>query len=189
LDALRSSAARGESAPRTGEGPGAPLSEVRLEPQALAERERTDAPSSTARHAEPEGRCRVLLVDDDDLVRTHVANVLERSGYRVGEAASGEEALRALHGGDYGIMITDWQMPGMSGLELCRELRAGVENRDLYVMMLTMSDRPEHVDLSRAAGADAYLLKSAPNEEIIARMAAARRIARQRSSSLETARV
>jgi CheY-like chemotaxis protein len=52
--------------------------------------------------------------------RALVANLLERSGYHVGEAASGEEALRALRGGDYPIVITDWKMPGMSGLELCR---------------------------------------------------------------------
>jgi CheY-like chemotaxis protein len=116
----------------------------------------------------------VLVVDDDEILRAHVANLLEGSGYRVGEAASGAEALRALHGGDYRILIADWNMPDMSGLDLCRELRVGRENRDLYVMMRTITDRPQDADLCRAAGADAFVLKSASNEEIIARMATAR---------------
>lgn len=70
----------------------------------------------------------MLLVDDDDIVRAHVANLLERSGYWVGEAASGTEALRALRGGNCRIVTTDWMMPGMSGLELCRELRGAYRN-------------------------------------------------------------
>jgi CheY-like chemotaxis protein len=77
----------------------------------------------------------------------------------------------------------------MSGLELCRELRVAIEYRDLYVMMLTMSDRPQDGDLCRAAGADAYVLKSAPNEEIIARMTTARHVKQRRSFSREDARV
>jgi CheY-like chemotaxis protein len=174
LDALRSSAARAFEGAWPGERPMAALSDIRFEPQVVAEPGHIDARSANQRRTDSGERCRVLLVDDDDIVRVHVANLLERSGYRVGEAASGEEALRALRGGDYQIVITDWKMPGMSGLELCRELRVGTENRDLYVMILTMSDRQHDVDLCRAAGADAYVLKSAPNEEIIACMAAAR---------------
>jgi PAS domain S-box-containing protein len=172
LDALRSSAARVFEGARPSEGP----------------RERIEAPSGKPRPTDSDGQCRVLLVDDDDIVRAHVANLLARSGYRVGEAASGEEALRALRGGDYQIVVTDMKMPGMSGLGLCRELRAGIENRDLYVMMLTVSDGQQDVDLCRAAGADAYILKSAPNEEFIARIADARHITQQRSSSRETPR-
>jgi PAS domain S-box-containing protein len=189
LDALRSSAALAFQAARPSNTPMAGPSDIKLEPQSIAERERVDAQAWNSPRAESEGRCRVLLVDDDAIVRTHVANLLERSGYRVGEAASGEEALRALRGGDYRIVITDWQMPGMSGLDLCRELRARIENRDLYVMMLTMVDRPQDVDLCYVAGADAYVLKGAPNEELIERMAAAQHIAQLRSSSRETERV
>jgi PAS domain S-box-containing protein len=161
-----------------------------LEPQAAAERVGTGEPSGQhPRRGEADERYRVLLVDDDDIVRAQVANVLQRSGYRVGEAASGAEALRALAAGDYWMVITDWKMPGMSGLELCRELRVAIEYRDLYVMMLTMSDRPQDGDLCRAAGADAYVLKSAPNEEIIARMTTARHVKQRRSFSREDARV
>jgi PAS domain S-box-containing protein len=188
LDALRSSATYAFAGERNDERPMAARRDIRLESQAVARRERIDAPSGNHRRAHSGGRSRVLLVDDDDLVRAHVANLLEQSGYRVGEAASGEEALRALRGGDYQIVITDWKMPGMSGLELCRELRSGIDNRDLYVVMLTMSDRQQDGDLCRAAGADAYVLKSAPNEEIIACLAAARQITQPRSSSRKAER-
>jgi PAS domain S-box-containing protein len=171
LDALRSSAARAFKDARPGGGPmAAPSNIIQLEPKSLAKRLRVQPPSGAPLAAGSEKRGRVLLVDDDDIVRAHVATLLERSGYRVGEAASGEEALRALRIGDYRIVITDWHMPGMSGLELCRKLRMGGQNRDLYVMILTMSDRQQDMDLCRAAGADDYLVKSAPSEEIIAHM-------------------
>jgi len=188
LDTLRSSAARAFDGTRPSDALLAALNEFRPESQVVAVRERIDAPSVNPPRSDFEERCRVLLVDDDDIVRAHVANLLERSGYRVGEAASGAEALRALRGGGYPIVITDWKMPGMSGLELCRALRARIENRDLYVMMLTMIDRPQDVDLCYVAGADAYVLKGAPNEELIERVAAARHIAQLRSSSRETER-
>jgi CheY-like chemotaxis protein len=187
LNALRSSTLRAFEDARPSEAPTAAPRDIRLEPQAVAERERIVAPPSKPLRDDSEGRCRVLLVDDDDIVRTVVAKVLERAGYRVGEATSGEEALRALRGGDYRIVITDWKMPGMSGLELCRELR--VENRDLYVMMLTMSAREQDEDLGRDAGADAYVLKSSSHEEIITRMAAAREIAQLRYLAHRSAHV
>jgi PAS domain S-box-containing protein len=189
MDALRSSAARTFEGARPGEWPMAAQGDIRIEPQALAECERIRAPSRNQQRADSAGLCRVLLVDDDHIVRVHVANLLERSGYRVGEAASGEEALRALRGGDYQIVITDWNMHGMSGLELCRELRVSIEHRDLYVVLLTTSDQPRDVDLCREAGADVYVLKSAANEEIIACMATARHVTQLRSSSRAAGRL
>jgi CheY-like chemotaxis protein/HPt (histidine-containing phosphotransfer) domain-containing protein len=189
LDALRSSAARAFESACTSELPMTAPGNIGLEPQSIAAREQIDAPCRNHGRPDSTGLCRVLLVDDDDIARTHFTNLLERSSYHIGEAASGREAVRALRGGDYQIVITDWKMPGMSGLELCRELRADTANRDLYVIVLTMSDRQEDEDLCRAAGADAYVLKSAPNEEVIACMAAAQRITQQRSFSRNAKRV
>jgi PAS domain S-box-containing protein len=185
LNALRSSAARAFQGTQTGEWPIPSMSDISVGPQRVGGPEAVNPSLKNSLCVDFEGRCSVLLVDDDDIVRTLVANLLERSGYRVGEAASGEEALRALRGGDYPIVITDWKMPGMSGLELCRELRVG-GNRDLYVMVLSASDRQQDMDLSHEAGADAYVIKSAANEGIIECMAAARRIVQLRSSSRET---
>jgi PAS domain S-box-containing protein len=185
LATLRLSAARAFECAQTGELPMKGLGDIGQESQAIAAREQIDAPFTNHRLSESEELCRVLLVDDDDIARMHFANLLERSGYRVEKAASGEEALRALRGGDYQIVITDWKMPGMSGLELCREVRASIENRALYLIVLTMSDRQQDEDLCRAAGADSYVLKSAANEVIIACIAEAQSITQLRSLSLK----
>ena len=150
-----------------------------------AQSERIDAPPSNRRRRVFKGKCHVLLVDDDDIVRAHVANVLEQSGYRIGEATCGEDALRALRRSDYQVVMTDWKMCGMSGLELCRALRSGIETRDLYLVILTMSDGQQDADLCFAAGADAYLLKGAPNDEIIRQMDVAQHIMQSRSALRE----
>jgi CheY-like chemotaxis protein len=81
--------------------------------------------------------------------------------------------------------MTDWKMCGMSGLELCRALRSGIETRDLYLVILTMSDGQQDADLCFAAGADAYLLKGAPNDEIIRQMDVAQHIMQSRSALRE----
>jgi len=184
LHALRTRVACAFQDTQTGEWPIPSMSDIRLEPQGLGGPEVANRSLESSRCMDFEGRCGVLLVDDDDIVRMHVANLLEGSGFRVGEAASGEEALRALREGDYPIVITDWKMPGMSGLELCRELRVGGD-RDLYVMVLSASDRQQDMDLFHEAGADAYIIKSAANQEIVECMAAARDIAWLRSRRLE----
>ena len=68
--------------------------------------------------------CRVLLVDDDDLVRTRLANLLRASQFEVDVAASGNEALRIMNQRPCQVLLTDWQMPDMDGLSLCRVVRA-----------------------------------------------------------------
>jgi PAS domain S-box-containing protein len=183
LDALRSSTARAFNGAWPAEAPLAAPDDASAERQSVAERDRLLTRAKIHRGAESDGRCGVLLVDDDDIVRTVTTSLLERSGYRVHEAASGEEALRALRDADFEIVITDWQMPGMSGLDLCRELRLGIATRDLYLMILTASDRPEDVESCSAAGADGCIVKGTANEEIVARVAVGRQIRQSRSIS------
>jgi CheY-like chemotaxis protein len=185
LDALRLNAAWAFEGRRNDEVPRPVFCEVQPESRAAPQDEGVDATSERPRRAKSAGRWRVLLVDDDDILRADVAKLLERSGYLVGEAASGKEALRALRGGDYRIVITDFRMPGMSGLEFCRELRVRPAHRDLYVIMLTMSDRPQEAESCLAAGADAFILKTAPNAEIVAGVTTARQVAELRSSARE----
>jgi signal transduction histidine kinase/DNA-binding response OmpR family regulator len=188
LDALRLSATRAFKGGPNNDRTSAALTSATLEAAGGEEPEPIDALSKSECNADLGRRCSVLVVDDDEIVREYIVNLLERTGYQVAEAASGAEALQVLRDGDYQILITDWKMPGMSGLELCRELRAGVGNRDLYVMMLTMCDGQQDADLCRGAGADAYVLKNATAEKIVARMAVARKTARRRSSDRENAR-
>jgi signal transduction histidine kinase/CheY-like chemotaxis protein len=186
LDALRADAERAFAGAPPGHASLTLPGDIALVPRGVDAGEQTDVPSSNPRPQRLKEQCRVLLVDDDGIYRAYVGNLLERSGYRVGEAASGEEALRALRSGAYPIMMTDLTMPGMSGLELCRKLRVNSENRDVYVMVLSVNDRPEDIDSSRAAGADIYVLKSAANEEIMECLAAARHITQARSRARDT---
>lgn len=75
----------------------------------------------------------------------------------------------------YQLLLTDWQMPNMDGLELCRQVRLEHKKEDIYLIMLTMRTQ-EHGRLSAlAAGADDYISKAAPPAAILERLDAARR--------------
>jgi DNA-binding response OmpR family regulator len=135
----------------------------------------TEMPDSTiTRRMDPSWRCRALVVDDDDIVRMQLVALLKRSGYDVRGAANGQDALRALAAGNCQILLTDWQMPDMDGLDLCRNVRLGRQNAYVYVMMLSVRDREQDMLIGLAAGADDYLIKGTPNEEILARLDIAR---------------
>src|ERR1700730_15957006 len=120
--------------------------------------------------------CRVLVVDDDDLVRARLTALLRTAEFEVESAACGEEALRMLAARPCQIVLTDWQMPDMDGLTLCRIVRAEPVEGYVYVVMLTVRDAKQDVLTGLAAGADDYVVKSAPVEEILARLEVGRRI-------------
>jgi diguanylate cyclase (GGDEF)-like protein len=120
--------------------------------------------------------CRVLVVDDDDLVRARLAALLRTAEFDVETAASGEEALSVLGNRHCQILLTDWQMPDMDGLSLCRIVRTEQHQSYVYVLMLTVRDGKDDLLAGLAAGADDYVVKSAPVEEILARLEVARRI-------------
>jgi two-component system cell cycle response regulator len=120
--------------------------------------------------------CRILVVDDDDIVRARLTALLRTAEFEVEAASSGAEALRILSAWHCQILLTDWQMPDMDGLSLCRIVRAEHSASYVYVVMLTVRDGKEDVLTGLAAGADDYVSKGAPVEEILARLEVARRI-------------
>jgi diguanylate cyclase (GGDEF)-like protein len=120
--------------------------------------------------------CRVLVVDDDDLVRARLTALLRNAEFEVEAASNAEDALRILGSRHCQILLTDWQMPDMDGLSLCRIVRAEHGESYVYVVMLTVRDSKEDVLKGLGAGADDYVVKSAPVEEILARLEVARRI-------------
>jgi two-component system, cell cycle response regulator len=124
----------------------------------------------------PQWQCRVLVVDDDEIVRAQLTKLLEAARYDVQVAACGEEALQILDTSQCQIVLTDWQMPGMDGLALCRKVRLEHDEGYVYVMMLTVRQGKQDMLLSMAAGADDYIVKGSSSEEILARMEVARRI-------------
>ncbi len=142
---------------------------------------RSPASGLTASHS-----CRVLVVDDDPLVRKHLADALNASQYLVEVAATGDEALRILDTTHCQVVITDWQMPDMDGLALCRNVRLRMPDTHVYVLMLTIRNTRHDVLRALAAGADAYVVKGAAIGEILARVEIGRRSSH--SKCAETAR-
>jgi two-component system cell cycle response regulator len=130
----------------------------------------------------PLWQCRVLVVDDDELVRRQLAHLLRLAGYDVQAAGSGEEALRILRAMSCQIVLTDWQMADMDGLSLCRNVRLKDDEGYVYVLMLTVRSTKRDVLVGLAAGADDYIVKGTAAEEILARLEVGRRITQLESS-------
>lgn len=118
---------------------------------------------------------RILLVDDEPTQRLIMARLLKRAGYEVEMAANGREALAKLEEGDFPLMITDWEMPEMDGVALCRALRSK-ERGYTYIILLTSRDAIEHLVAGLQSGADDYLIKPVVEPELIARLNTGRRI-------------
>jgi len=129
-----------------------------------------------ARRFESRRQCRGLVVDDDDLVRSRLCSLLTAAHYEVEEAASVDEALRVLGRIHCHIVLTDWQMPGVDGLALCREVRRAHRDRYVYVMLLSVRGTERDVLEGLASGADDYVVKGASVQEILARLQTGRRI-------------
>jgi two-component system cell cycle response regulator len=120
--------------------------------------------------------CRLLVVDDDDLVRARLATLLQASQFEVEVAASGDEALHIMNLRPCQVLLTDWQMPGMDGLALCRSVRADQHESYVYVLMFTVRNGKEDLLQGLAAGADDYMVKGGSVDEMLARLEVARRI-------------
>jgi two-component system phosphate regulon response regulator PhoB len=114
----------------------------------------------------------VLIVEDEDALATLLQYNLEKEGYRVSVAGDGEEALTRLEESPPDLVILDWMLPKVSGIEVCRRIRARAESRNLPVIMLTArgeeSDRIRGLD----TGADDYVSKPFSMTELTARVRA-----------------
>ena len=119
---------------------------------------------------------RVLVVDDSRLQRRILSASLQRWGFEVFEAASGDEALAlcAEHAPD--LVMSDWMMPGLSGLEFCRAFRQMPRDTYGYFILLTSKSDKTEVALGLDAGADDFLTKPVNAAELRARIAAGARI-------------
>jgi len=118
---------------------------------------------------------RMLLVEDDSGLGTAIKQVLSRETYVVDWVQDGTEAWGYLENQwtQYKVAIFDWILPGLSGLELCKRLRA--KNNPLPVLMLTAKNRMEETIMGLDAGADDYLVKPFGMVELLARVRALRR--------------
>jgi two-component system, cell cycle response regulator len=127
--------------------------------------------------AAPAGQAlQVLVVDDSPVYRKLVEHALEGGPYSLLFAKSGREALELF--GRYlpSIVITDWMMPDISGLELCERIRSDVHRGYTYIILLTSIAEKDNVVKGLAAGADDYLTKPFDPAELLARIGVGRRI-------------
>lgn len=119
----------------------------------------------------------ILIADDNLLLRTMLEANLKAIGYEVVCAENGKEALELYRKGNYPIVMTDWVMPEMSGLELCRAIREDETTTGYtYIIIFTSQDSKNDIIAGLEAGADEYLVKPVHQAELQARLKTARRI-------------
>lgn len=129
--------------------------------------------SSSGRKARPDLTApRILVVEDEDALALLLKYNLEAEGYLVEHVARGDEAEIRIAEGGLDLVVLDWMLPGVSGLEVCRRLRAREATRTLPVIMLTArGDEHERVR-GLAIGADDYVVKPFSTPELMARVKA-----------------
>jgi two-component system cell cycle response regulator len=128
---------------------------------------------------------RLLLAEDEPTQRLLLERQLKNAGYIVETANDGEEALRKIINGQFQILITDWDMPGMDGATLCRRVREANLPTYLYVLLLTSHATTADVVTGLEAGADDYVRKPPVPAELIARLTAGKRIVQLEQSLRE----
>jgi sigma-B regulation protein RsbU (phosphoserine phosphatase) len=129
----------------------------------------------------------VLIAEDEPVSRQILQSILVGAGYQVTAAADGLEALDAWHLTEARIVISDWMMPEMDGLELCRRMRVERGARYTYYLLLTGRSGKESYLAAMDAGIDDFITKPVDADELKARLRVAERILglRQRMDDLE----
>jgi sigma-B regulation protein RsbU (phosphoserine phosphatase) len=119
---------------------------------------------------------KILLADDDPAARAIPAKFLRKWGYEVIEATDGQQALEILSRDPIGLVISDWVMPNLTGIELCRKIRAA--NSGHYTYLILCTSKGEMADLVEGmeAGADDFLVKPISQDEIRVRVRAGERV-------------
>jgi twitching motility two-component system response regulator PilH len=109
----------------------------------------------------------VLVVDDMQAETTLLSNCLKKAGYLVRTAADGKQALEDVSRQKPDAIISDWMMPEMGGLELCRNLRKNPTTADIPVIAYTVKDRDIDRKWAAKQGVSVYLIKPCTEDQII----------------------
>ena len=115
-------------------------------------------------------RLNALVVDDEPSFRRVLRTSLATSGFAIEEARSGEEAVAILGRSDFDLVLLDVNMPGMGGVEACREIRAQMP--EIGIVMVTVQDGESEIVKALEAGADDYITKPIRFRELVARLRA-----------------
>lgn len=131
-------------------------------------------PERVVEHGASPSLAPVLVVDDSKAQRRLLTRTLEKWGYSTVEASSGEEAMQLCRATAFDLVISDWMMPGMSGVEFCRAFRA-LSERPAFFILLTAQTEREILAEGLESGADDFLSKPFHAVELRARLRAGRR--------------
>jgi DNA-binding response OmpR family regulator len=118
----------------------------------------------------------VLIVEDNQATATMLECILTTAGYRTEIARDGVEAMSRIRRGDIRLVVSDWEMPNMSGLALCRAIRTEALPGYVYVILLTSHGQAEERVAGLAVGADDYIVKPFNPEELIHRVRSGERV-------------
>ncbi|WP_026301303.1 chemotaxis response regulator CheY [Colwellia piezophila] len=103
---------------------------------------------------------KVLVVDDFSTMRRIVKNLLRDLGFtNIQEADDGSTALPMLQGGDFDFVVTDWNMPGMQGIDLLKAIRADASLSHIPVLLITAEAKKEQIVMAAQAGVNGYIVK------------------------------
>ena len=114
----------------------------------------------------------VLIVEDEPDVLLLLENRMRGAGYEVESVTDGEQALEAVAQREPAVIILDWMMPKLDGLEVCQRVRSTDTERRIKVLMLTAKSQQHDIDRAYAAGADDYIVKPFSSRDLIDRVAA-----------------
>ena len=102
----------------------------------------------------------ILIVDDIEAMLRVLRNLLKQLNFRnIDQAANGSEALAKLRAGDFGLVISDWQMEPMTGIDLVREMRADKKLKHLPFVMVTAETQRDRLAVAKQAGVDTTIIK------------------------------
>jgi two-component system, cell cycle response regulator len=118
---------------------------------------------------------KLLLVEDEATQQMLMERLLRSVGYSVDVASNGEDALEMIKTGQYQLVLTDWEMPGMDGVTLCRLVREA-NLPSVYILLLTSHGAVAHAVAGLRAGANDFIRKPADETELVARLDAGRRV-------------
>ncbi len=121
-------------------------------------------------------KLRILLVDDDRAILLLLKTLLEKAGHTVNTARSGIEGLACIDSFKPQLIITDWMMPQMDGIEFCRALRKNPAWRSIYVFIMTAQEGEDRLVEAFEAGANDYMTKPLRPKLLVARLRAAQRV-------------
>jgi len=120
---------------------------------------------------------KILTVEDDLVARKILVQALHRLGYKTAEATNGEEALSVIEHEPVRVIVSDWLMPGIDGLELCRQIRRRVNTEYTYFILLTSREAdPTNQREAIDAGVDDFLTKPLDMQELWMRLRVSERI-------------